>query len=546
MNPSRSLLTASAFALLLGSSGASAHTINLDGSASEWFGALPPVTDLARISRNSTGAGEFLWSDAAGDQRAAWPTRPHDLREVRVTGDSRFLYVMAKLDGPVATAGDSVPQLQVTIDTDRFAYSGGLAFVDSAGFEIAGTGAYELLVETRFGSGSAPRLVNGRGAELEPVATSALSAAGVIEIAVPWSALGLQFVPTSSLRLGAALFLTRADDVPLDAGDGLAGRAADVMTQYGAPGTTGTTATELANGALDYTAELWFNGHGDVVPPISINEVYFGTGVNSQWIEVVNATQAVVSLSNFKVGDEETAGGNEAIAQFPAGTLLVPGETFVVARDGAAFFAEHGQRADGECDAGDPSTPDMGMFPAWAMQNGFNLPTGGDEVLVLDAANTVVDVMTYRNGSWPGVVPHPGATGTNSLERTNPSHDTDDCAVDFAVQSVPSPGFAVQVAAVGDSRTSGPLAWAPPAPNPSRGRVTLSLRLAAAGETGVDVLDAAGRLVRQLHRGPAGTGELRLVWDGRDDGGQAAPAGVYFVRAAAPGGTANLRVTVIR
>lgn len=546
MNLRRHLQAASALALLLCPSAAPAHTVTVDGSGGEWFAAAPPVVDLGRIARRDDRAGEYLWVDIAGDQRPAWPSRPHDLTEVRVTGDHHFLYLLARLSGPVATSGDSVPQLQVTIDTDRFAYSGGLSFADSAGFEIAGTGAYERLVQTRFGSGRPPRILDGWGNEVASSATATVSAAGVIELAVPWSALGFQFIPTAPLRFGAALFLTRADDVALDPADGVAGRAADVMTQYGSPGNPGTTATELADGVLDYTFDLWFSGQGEVVSPIAVNEIYFGTGVNSQWLEVVNATQTVVSLANFKLGDEELPGGNEAIAGFPSGTLLVPGEAYVVARDGATFLDENSSHANAECNASDPGTPDMATFPAWALQNGFNLPTGGDEVLVLDPSNTVVDVMTYKNGSWPGVVAHPGTTGTNSIERTNPTQDSDNCSVDFGVQSLPSPGFAVQVAGVGGSPASGPLAWAPPAPNPARGRVTLSLRLAAEGDLRVDVLDAAGRQMRELHRGFAPAGEARLVWDARDDGGSALAAGVYFVRATTREGSTSVRVTVIR
>jgi hypothetical protein len=536
---------ASLVLLLLGPLPALAHTVSLDGSAAEWFAVPAPSVNLGRISRNAGGGGEYVWRDATGDARAAWTARPHDLTEVRVTGDYDHLYVMARSSGPVATSGDSVPQLQLTIDTNRFAYSGGMSFADSAGMEITGSAAYELLVETRFGSGQPPRLVDGWGNELPPSASAVVSPSGIIEVSVPWTALGLAGVPVSAVRVGAALFLTGANDVALDPHDGVAGRAADVMTQYGDPGTAGTTIGELADGVLDYAVDLWFNMRGDVVAPVVVSEVFFEGGVNSQWLEIVNPTQGVVSLASFKIGDEEMPDGTEAIAQFPSGTLLLPGDSYVVARNGATYFSENGQRANAECGTNDPSTPDMALFPAWALQTGFNIPNSGDEVVLLDGSNTVIDVLTFKNGSWPGVVAHPGVAAMHSLERVNPGFDTDDCSVDFTDQPLPNPGRVALVAGVGTAGPSGALAWAPPAPNPARGQALLALRLGSPTRVSVDVLDVTGRTVRELHRG-VGKGELRLVWDARDDRGEAVAPGLYFVRATTSIGSRTVRLTLIR
>jgi hypothetical protein len=58
----------------------------------------------------------------------------------------------------------------------------------------------------------------------------------------------------------------------------------------------------------------------------------------------------------------------------------------------------------------------------------------------------------------------------------------------------------------------------------------------------VGVLDGAGRRVAELFRGAAGPGEVTLVWDGRSDGGQAAPDGTYVIRARAGREWASRRV----
>jgi probable HAF family extracellular repeat protein len=74
------------------------------------------------------------------------------------------------------------------------------------------------------------------------------------------------------------------------------------------------------------------------------------------------------------------------------------------------------------------------------------------------------------------------------------------------------------------------LAFAGPTPNPARGRATFDLSLARAGEARVDLYDVAGRRVRTLISGPQPAGARQLEWDGRDAGGGAAGAGVYFAR----------------
>ena len=67
----------------------------------------------------------------------------------------------------------------------------------------------------------------------------------------------------------------------------------------------------------------------------------------------------------------------------------------------------------------------------------------------------------------------------------------------------------------------------PSAPNPFRDATTLSFELPRAGEAGVRIYDAAGRLVRRLDRTfPAGRNTLR--WDGLDDAGRPVPSGVLF------------------
>ncbi len=536
-----------ALSLLLGTATALAHDVAADGSAAEWFATPTAQSDLGRIALRPDGGGEYAWHDAAGDARGAWPARPCDLLELRVTGDHTRLYVLAVLATPVATAGDSVPQLQLALDLDHFTGSGGWAFVDSAETAVGAVGAYEWLVQTRFGSAQAPRLLDGWGNPHASGAQATLSAAGVLELAVPWSDLGIQFVPENPVRFTAALFLTRADDFAIDPRDGTPSRAADVVSQCNGPGLGGPTLGEVADGSADYSFDVWFGLRGEPMAPVVVSEGSFDGGSNAQWIELANASRGVVPSGWFKVGDQETPGSNEGMATLPSGTLLVPGETFVVARNGAAFLADWGLHADAECESSDAATPDMAAFAPWAGNASFHVPASGDQLLVLDRANTIVDVLVFGNASYPGIVPRASVPLRHTLERPDPGEDTDDCVADFVDQAAPTPFAAPPiVTAAGPQPAARSLAWLPPRPNPVRDRVTLSLRFARPGRATVDVFDAAGRLVRRLLEAEAVPGEMQLGWDARNANGRDVPPGLYFVRAEAGAERALLRLAVVR
>jgi hypothetical protein len=80
------------------------------------------------------------------------------------------------------------------------------------------------------------------------------------------------------------------------------------------------------------------------------------------------------------------------------------------------------------------------------------------------------------------------------------------------------------------------LQLAAPAPNPSRGAVGITLQVYEAGPVRLEVVDAAGRLVRRAELASAGPGPLAWIWDGRDAAGRDVPAGYYRVRAAGRSG----------
>jgi glucose/arabinose dehydrogenase len=87
--------------------------------------------------------------------------------------------------------------------------------------------------------------------------------------------------------------------------------------------------------------------------------------------------------------------------------------------------------------------------------------------------------------------------------------------------------------AIGDTSV-GPvlLALEPPFPNPGYASVEMALRLARSARVTVTVRDLAGRTVRVLlDRETFQAGRHPVSWDGRDDRGREAPAGVYLIEA---------------
>ncbi len=86
----------------------------------------------------------------------------------------------------------------------------------------------------------------------------------------------------------------------------------------------------------------------------------------------------------------------------------------------------------------------------------------------------------------------------------------------------------------------------PPWPNPSRSGVACQFALVTAGRARIEVLDAQGRRVSTLIDRDMGPGTSTVSWDGRAQGGGAAPAGIYFIRLSVPGITQTRLVSIDR
>jgi hypothetical protein len=160
----------------------------------------------------------------------------------------------------------------------------------------------------------------------------------------------------------------------------------------------------------------------------------------AEWIELYNPSSVTIDLQNYKVGDEETQGGGEGMYRFPGGTDIGPGDSLVIACDAAQFIARYGFAPDYELPewGSDPAVPDMIVYIGWGNPN-FDMNNRGDEVLLLNSADQVVDALSWGNSTWALNPSIPIVVEGHSLERYPANVDTNQ-ASDWIEQAAPNPG----------------------------------------------------------------------------------------------------------
>jgi len=179
-------------------------------------------------------------------------------------------------------------------------------------------------------------------------------------------------------------------------------------------------------------------------PTLLISEVLYdtpGADEDEEWIEIYNATASTIDLSVYKLGDEEEQGKGEGMYQFPAEASIPPAGVVVIALKATGFYALYGFNPDYEVTDTDPSIPDMIKYSAWATGK-IALSNSGDEVLILDEGDAIVDAMSYGNATTFFDPPCPDVSTGHSLERSPVNVDTD-TAEDWIDQEFPNPGSAI-------------------------------------------------------------------------------------------------------
>jgi len=159
---------------------------------------------------------------------------------------------------------------------------------------------------------------------------------------------------------------------------------------------------------------------------------------DGEWIEIYNPENYPIDLSGFKIGDEETKGQSEGIMQFPSGAIIESRGVVIIANHAEPFLARYGFQPQYEMNESN-STSNMTKYSSWA-KGSVSLNNSGDEVILLDGADRMVDVVSWGNSTSifnPAV-----ATGSQGSSIARIPADTDtNTASDWYIQLNPNPGI---------------------------------------------------------------------------------------------------------
>ena len=180
----------------------------------------------------------------------------------------------------------------------------------------------------------------------------------------------------------------------------------------------------------------------------------------------------------------------------------------------------------------------------WQYNIGFIPPSNAWQEFVVDLSPSANWTQTIGVGAFTAAL--------QTVDRIHLRHDKapfigppDPIAGDLGIDHILLTNGVAGVTTPGRPAIARAVELSPPAPNPSRGSVTLALETFSADAVHLQIVDAAGRLVRSAEL-PAGAAGMRSwAWDGRDDGGRLAAPGVYRARAwNATGGTSRPLVRI--
>ncbi len=150
-----------------------------------------------------------------------------------------------------------------------------------------------------------------------------------------------------------------------------------------------------------------------------------GKEPDGEWVEIYNPETYTQPLTGIKIGDETSPYGKEGMLRFPEGFFIEGKEVLVIARVAKVFFAEFGRLPDFEMEDSNAYIPDLLPYPGWG-RSGVQFSNSGDEVLLLDPWDGVVDILVYGNSTAAGFSEPPSAPKEgHSLERYPPERDRD-------------------------------------------------------------------------------------------------------------------------
>ncbi|MEM1675913.1 MAG: carboxypeptidase regulatory-like domain-containing protein [Desulfurococcaceae archaeon] len=302
-----------------------AATRTVDGDPSDWTGT-PPVDD----NTYSYSEGEWIWRDAAGDERTdfASPDPGVDLVEFRVTGDIDYIYLLFKFNSMAGfNIGDNgATFIALAIDRDRIPGSGVEWFAGESDTKTSDLARWEYqlvinLADSRY-SGQGLRSIihylnestNNWGAIFQLLDTNwnHIYVAGddgtygilavnldlnTIEVRLKWDLIGGRPLDGEYIRL--TLITARGwsnyggnGGGAWDIGGVSVSDALDAVT------TTLNTWDEVQDQVVDYYVDIRFVNGEPTPPPPPVYKVY-GYVIDQYNNPVVNAHVVLDSLTNY-------------------------------------------------------------------------------------------------------------------------------------------------------------------------------------------------------------------------------------------------------
>lgn len=401
---------------------ARAHPVTVDGDAADWLARVPADVNTAVVARGAGAEGELIWSDPRGDERTdfASPDGRVDLVAFATTADPTHLYFLVEVNDLDLAVGDGAPQIQVALDLDRVASSGQEFLAGFSDTTVPADARWEFLVQTT----ASPDLgVQVYDTSFTVAGTGTIARSGNrFEVGVPWTAFGLT-APPPAIRMSVALFRQDTSAATFDIGG--ASDALDVLTNDGDPGTTPNTFAEMMDGVLDHSVDVHFDSDGEVIAPLQIVRYLYDAGTFVEHVVLRNATADALDLASFAVGDEETPNQPEGMLRLPSRSLAAGAELVVSFGAAGAYETAFGEAPGVEASA-------LSARGRWSAGS-VSLDSAGDEILVLDRSDTIVDVVTFEGGSYPGVGAGPTAAA-DELSLREPIDQDTDASGDFVLR----------------------------------------------------------------------------------------------------------------
>ena len=125
---------------------------------------------------------------------------------------------------------------------------------------------------------------------------------------------------------------------------------------------------------------------------------------DGEWIEIYNPAGATMDLSWAKLGDAQFSDSREGMLTFPSGVMLESREFVLIANKAETFQDRYGFLPDFEIHPFIPEVPDLEPYPGWGGSN-LQLSNQGDEILVLDGWDEILEGVAYGSSQYGGYQP---------------------------------------------------------------------------------------------------------------------------------------------